>query len=148
MNRVPVKTPRPSCACGDDLCRDVRGAETVAENKSAANNAPTIAAAPAWHDRPKPAKRPIVDDRFRFGKQAPCMSIKEDGAVGRTILFCHISAGYPHDRDLALAYLKPGHIYTISALEVESSSSRVQVAEFENVWFNTVLFTDWPGGVA
>lgn len=37
--------PRPSCACGDDLCRDINGAQTVAENKSAARGADETAKA-------------------------------------------------------------------------------------------------------
>jgi hypothetical protein len=51
--------------------------------------------------------------------------------------------GYAEERESALRWLIPGRVYNVSHIEVGQSRSRVELADFPGVWFNTVMFVDW-----
>lgn len=93
--------------------------------------------------------RPVIDNRFRYGESAPWMDLPECGNGDRVtdqrkVLYCHTEAGHAHDQQRCREYLKPGNIYRVVNIEVHSSSSSVELADFPGVRFNTVAFCDWP----
>lgn len=100
----------------------------------------------------KKATCPLIDNRYKFGRCSTVMALAQidEELIGEEVAHCvdvmyaNSNAGYPHDREEANRWLIPGHIYTTSRMRVERSSSVVELADFPGVWFNTVLFVDWP----
>ena len=53
--------------------------------------------------------------------------------------------GYESDRERANKVLEEGKQYTVYKIDVGSSRSTVQLVEFPDQWFNTVMFENLEG---
>lgn len=62
--------------------------------------------------------------------------------IRKKIRFANPDWGLPHDQELAKQHLVVGVEYETSKVVVNQSSSQVELSQFPNVWFNTVLFND------
>lgn len=60
----------------------------------------------------------------------------------RKVVYAFPNNGSEHDHQQALKYLKPGKIYTVTALATGRFGSEVMLEEIPEIGFNAVLFAD------
>lgn len=63
---------------------------------------------------------------------------------GAKVKFVSDTAGYPFHQETAKRHLTLGSTYTVKKMTVWDSSSEVELIEFPDVQFNTVLFANVP----
>lgn len=84
-------------------------------------------------------------ERYKHGKMGPMIPTVRFGVqkYRAKLIFACTDSGYSSEADDAKKLLVPGHIYRASRLNVGSSYSTVELQEFPDAWFNTVLFVEW-----
>lgn len=78
-------------------------------------------------------------DTYSFKEKRYRSNVKPKG---RKVIYINEN-GYDSDREYANKHLKQGAIYTIEEIWVGGSSSTVELEEFPNKQFNTVMFIDY-----
>lgn len=91
------------------------------------------------------------ENRRSFGIPGPCMTLPKIEMADlheilpfkKYLLFCHTDSGDEHDRHMAELFLLPWRIYKGKSIQIHKANSQVELEDFPDFWFNTVLFMDF-----